>query len=192
MKVLAINGSPRPQGNTALLLERVLAGLRKEGITTETVQLGGQAVRGCMACYKCYEVKNGRCVIADDPLNAVIGKMAEADGIILGSPTYVTDVTSEMKALIDRATLVGRANGNMFRRKAGAAVIAVRRAGATHAFDTINHFFGIHQMVTVGSCYWNMGFGRAPGEVASDEEGLTTMDVLGENMAWILKRIHGS
>ncbi len=189
MKVVAINGSPRPRGNTALLIGHVFDVLKKEGIQTEMIQLGGHDVRGCRACYKCSEIKNVRCNLDDDLINGIIAKMSEADGIILGSPTYVTDVTTEMKALIDRATLVGRANGHMFRRKVGAAVVAVRRAGAIHAFDTMNHFFTIHQMVVAGSSYWNMGFGREPGQVDLDAEGLETMKVLGENMAWLLKKL---
>jgi multimeric flavodoxin WrbA len=135
--------------------------------------------------------KNRRCVIDDDIANTCIQKMAEADGIILGSPTYFTDVTSEMKALIDRAGFVARANGDLLRRKVGAAVVAVRRCGAIHTFDTLNHFFFIGQMVVPGSCYWNVGIGRDIGEVERDEEGMKTMQVLGENMAWVLKKLNG-
>jgi multimeric flavodoxin WrbA len=189
MKVIAINGSPRREGNTSILIQSVFDELKKEGIETELIQLGGKAVRGCMACYGCVQNKNRRCVMEDDLINDCIQKMIEADGIILGSPVYVTDVTTEMKALIDRACLVGKANGDVFKRKAGAAVIAVRRGGATHAFDTINHFFTISQMMVVGSCYWNFAMGRDMGEVRKDEEGMRTMKVLGENMAWLLKKI---
>lgn len=191
MKVVAINGSPRPKGNTAMLIEAVFGALKKDGIDTELIQLGGHQLRGCRACYGCYETKASKCNMDDDIINAVIAKMASADGIILASPTYVADVTSEMKVLIDRATLVSRANGDLFRRKPAAAIVAVRRAGALHAFDTMNHFFTINQMLTVGSSYWNLGFGREPGQVASDEEGLKTMQTLGENMAWVLHKIRG-
>jgi multimeric flavodoxin WrbA len=189
MKVVAFNGSARRDGNTAILINMVFDELKKEGIQTELVQFGGKPVRGCLACYGCYRNKNKRCVVEDDIINDCIQKMSEADGIILGSPVYVTDVSSEMKALIDRACLVGKSNGDMFRRKVGAAVMAVRRGGATHAFDTMNHFFTINQMVVVGSCYWNFAFGREIGEVRNDEEGLRTMNILGENMAWLLKKI---
>ncbi|NTV28827.1 MAG: flavodoxin family protein [Candidatus Omnitrophica bacterium] len=188
MKVLAINGSARKDGNTAILIEKVLAELRREGIETELIQLAGKPVRGCTACYGCYRNKDNRCVI-DDQANQCIQKMIAADGIILGSPVYVADVSSEMKALMDRACLVTRANGGTLRRKVGAAVIAVRRGGAVHAFDTINHFFTISEMVVVGSCYWNFAFGREIGEVEKDEEGLRTMTVLGQNMAWLLKKV---
>lgn len=190
MKVVAFNGSPRREGNTASLIGHVFEALEKEGIETELVQLGGKPVHGCLACYKCVENKDGKCVIDKDVINDCIGKMTEADGIILGSPTYVTDVTTEIKALIDRATVVDRANGNKLSRKVGAAVVAMRRAGAVHAFDTINHFFGVLQMVIPGSIYWNLGLGRDVGDVENDEEGLQTMKSLGENMAWLLSRIH--
>jgi multimeric flavodoxin WrbA len=191
MKVVAFNGSARRDGNTAILIRRVFAELEKEGIATELVQLSGERIRGCAACYACMKNKNRRCVIDDDIANTCIQKMAEADGIILGSPTYFTDVTSEMKALIDRAGFVARANGDLLRRKVGAAVVAVRRCGAIHTFDTLNHFFFIGQMVVPGSCYWNVGIGRDIGEVERDEEGMKTMQVLGENMAWVLKKLNG-
>ena len=188
MKVLAINGSARRGGNTAILLRYVMAELQAEGIETELVELSGATIHGCLACRKCSTKKNRRCSQENDMGNVLIEKMEAADGILLGSPTYVTDVSPEIKALIDRACLVSGANGGMFRRKVGAAVVAVRRAGATHAFDTLNHFFLITEMIVPGSCYWNMGIGREPGEVEKDEEGIRTMKVLGRNMAWLLKR----
>jgi len=188
MKVIAINGSPRKNGNTAMLLGKVLEPIAAEGIETEIFQLGGKQIAGCTACYACFKNKDQRCIQADDVVNDCIQKMAEADGIILGSPTYFADITPELKALIDRAGLVGLANGAMFRRKVGAAVLAVRRGGSIHAFDSINHFFFIEQMIVPGSSYWNFGIGREKGEVAGDEEGLRTMQVLGENMAWVLKK----
>jgi len=190
MKVLAINGSPRRDGNTNLMLEQALKPIADAGMETEIVQLAGKTLRGCIACYKCFERKDRRCAVASDDCNALIAKMLEADAILLGSPTYFADVTAEMKALIDRAGLVAKANGDMFRRKVGAAVIAVRRGGEIHAFDTINHFFLIGQMVVPGSIYWNMGIGREKGEVAGDDEGMRTMTTLGENIAWLLQKIH--
>jgi multimeric flavodoxin WrbA len=138
---------------------------------------------------KCFENQDFRCAFDDDFVNICIEKMIEADGIIIGSPTYFADVTAETKALIDRAGFVGTANGGLFRRKVGAAVVAVRRAGAVHTYDTINHFFGISSMFTVGSSYWNLGIGLDEGDVLKDEEGLLTMQELGKNMAWILKKI---
>jgi len=190
MKVMAFNGSARKDGNTAILIRTVFSELEKEGIETELLQLAGKKIQGCIACYKCFKNKDRRCSVKKDIVNECIEKMTEADGIILGSPTYFADVTSEMKALIDRAGLVSRANGDMFRRKVGAAVVARRRGGAIHAFDSINHFFFIGQMIVPGSIYWNMGIGRDIGEVEKDEEGLQTMQVLGQNMGWLLKKIH--
>jgi multimeric flavodoxin WrbA len=191
MKVVAINGSARLDGNTAMLVRHVFDELEREGIETELVQLAGERLRGCTACYRCWQEKDGACAIRDDILNDCIEKMKGASGIILASPTYFADVTSEIKALIDRAGMVARANGNMFRRKAGAAIIAARRGGAIHAFDTLNHFFLISQMIVPGSSYWNIGVGRNIGEVENDSEGVQTMKDLGANMAWLLKKIYG-
>jgi len=189
VKVIAFNGSARDAGNTAILIKYVLGELQKEGIETETFNLSGKKIHGCRACGKCFEVVDRRCAVKNDVLNECIEKMLEADGIILGSPTYFTDVSTEMKALIDRAGLVAKANGGMFRRKVGAAVIAVRRAGSLHAFSTINNFFLISQMIIPGSDYWNMGIGLDKGDVEKDEEGIATMKLLGANMAWLIKRL---
>ena len=191
MKVLAVNGSARKDGNTAVLLRHVLTELEKEGIATELVQLSGRTVRGCAACRVCIEKKNNRCSNDKDVVNELIAKMIDADGILLGSPVYFADLTPELKALIDRAGYVAKANGNLFRRKAGAAVVAVRRAGAMHAFDSINHFFFISEMVVPGSSYWNIGVGRDKGDVEGDAEGVQTMKTLGQNMAWLLKKMNG-
>lgn len=188
MNVIAINGSPRKDGNTARLLRVVLAELEAEGIETEIIHIGGKHIRGCTACMKCWENLDRKCIIDTDIVNESIAKMAEADGIIIGSSTYFADVTAETKAFIDRTGFVGLANG-LFNRKAGAAVVAVRRAGAIHAYDTINHLFGISNMVTVGSSYWNIGIGLEPGDVEKDDEGMQTMKNLGQNMAWLLKKI---
>ena len=191
MKVVAFNGSARKDGNTAIMIRQVFGELEKEGIETEMVQFSGQKIRGCIACYKCFENKDQRCSVKTDIANDCIEKMLEADGIILASPTYFADVSAELKALIDRAGLVAKANNEMFARKVGAAVVAVRRGGSIHAFDSMNHFFLISQMIIPGSCYWNMGFGLEKGEVEKDDEGLQTMQILGKNMAWILKKIQG-
>ncbi|NCB37984.1 MAG: flavodoxin family protein [Erysipelotrichia bacterium] len=189
MKVLGINGSPRKNGNTEMLINTVFAELQKEGIETELVQLGGNSVRGCLACGRCFENKDQKCVIETDMMNKVIAKMIEADGIIIGSPTYFANVSTEIKALIERAGYVGIANDRVFRRKVGAAVVAVRRAGSTSAFDAINKFFFIEEMIVPGSVYWNLGIGRTEGSVSDDEEGLNTMRVLGRNMAWLMKKL---
>ena len=189
MKVVAVNGSARKDGNTAILIREVFKELEKEGIKTELLQLAGKKMHGCIACYKCFKRKNKLCAVTDDFANSCISKMAEADGIILGSPTYFADCSAQLKALIERAGFVSKANNEMLKRKVGAAVVSVRRAGAIHAFDSINHFFTIEQMITVGSSYWNIGVGREIGEVEKDEEGMLTMAALGKNMAWLLKKL---
>lgn len=191
MKVVGFNGSARKKGNTEAMIQRVFEELETESVETELVRLSGLTLKGCIACMKCHTNKDRRCAVTDDDMNFCIEKILEADGVILGSPTYFADVSTEMKALIDRAGMVAIANDHMFRRKPGAAVVAVRRAGAIHAFDTMNHFFTIGQMIIVGSSYWNMGFGLERGEVTSDEEGMETMKNLGINMAWLMKKIAG-
>ncbi|MBI5518809.1 MAG: flavodoxin family protein [Desulfovibrio sp.] len=187
MKVLAINGSPRKEGNTRLLLEAVLAPLAEAGWETEYVQIGGKTIPGCKACFKCWEKQDKRCVFGKDPFNEVFEKAIAADAIVLGSPTYFADVTSEMKAFMDRAGFVAMANGCLLAGKIGAAVVAVRRGGATHVFDTMNHLFQISQMVIPGSTYWNMGYGLEPGKVAGDDEALRNMHHLGLAINWLGK-----
>ncbi len=190
MRVIAFNGSARKDGNTAILLRYVLEELEREGIQTELIQLSGAKIHGCLACRTCFSRKDRRCAQKDDMGNVFIEKMEAADGILLGSPTYVADISPEIKALIDRACMVARANDGLLRRKVGAAVVAVRRAGAIHAFDALNHFFLITEMIIPGSSYWNIGIGREKGEVEKDAEGIQTMRTLGHNMAWLLHRLH--
>ncbi len=190
MKVVAFNGSSRKDGNTAILLGAVLEELAKEGIETELIQMAGKQLQGCIACYKCFENKDRKCSVNSDKLNEYLGKMIEADGMILGSPVYYADATATIKALIERSGFVSTANGGLFTHKVGAAVAAVRRAGAIRTFDTLNHLFQYSQMFIVGSTYWNMGIGRNPGEVRDDAEGMRTMENLGKNMAWLLKKIY--
>lgn len=192
MKVLAINGSARKDGNTADLIKAVFNVLKKENIDCEMIQLSGNTIRGCAACDQCYVNKDGKCVQKNDIVNEVIGKMKNADGIILASPTYFSNVSAEMKALIDRSGRVGRANNTMFKNKVGAAIVSVRRAGAIHAFNAINHFFFIEEMIVPGSCYWNIGIGKDKGDVKEDKEGMKTMKTLGEQMAWLLKKLNTS
>lgn len=190
MKIVAFNGSARKDGNTAILLKRAFKALEAEGFETELIQLAGQHIRGCTACRTCFETKNQRCIIAEDKVNEYICKMVEADGILLGSPTYFGMMSPELKALIDRAGFVARATPEMLRHKVGAAVVAVRRAGGMSTFDAINHFFLINQMIVPGSSYWNIGMGNKKGEVELDEEGMKTMEDLGKNMAWLIKKIN--
>ena len=190
MKAVAINGSPRKGGNTEILLKKALAPLAAAGWETEFIQLGGRPIRGCQACYCCFDLKNSRCSQKDEIFNECFAKMAAADAIILGSPTYFTDVSAEMKALLDRAGLVALANGGLFRGKVGAAVVAVRRGGGTHAFDTMNHMFLMSGVIVPGSTYWNLGFGREKGEVSKDDEAARNMKDLGQTIAWLGEAIH--
>ena len=189
MKVLGINCSPRRGGNTELLIREAFTTLEENGIKTELFQLGGKKVNGCIACLKCKQAKDGQCHQNNVVINQCIKKILKADAIIIGSPVYFADLASEAKALLDVAGYAIRGAGNLLRRKVGAAVIAVRRAGAIHAFDSINHFFLINEMIIPGSSYWNIGIGGQKGDVLSDEEGMKTMRVLGENMAWLLRQL---
>ncbi|HEY6012204.1 MAG TPA: flavodoxin family protein [Nitrospirota bacterium] len=189
MKVIAFNGSARKDGNTSILLNLVLDELKAEGVETEIYSLAGKQIQGCIGCFKCFEKKNKQCAVEKDIVNECIRKMDAADGILLGSPTYFADVSAGMKALIERCGMVGRANSGLYRRKVGAAVVAVRRAGAIHVFNSLNYFFTINEMIIPGSSYWNIGIGRQPGEVNNDAEGIQTMKGLGKNMAWLMRKL---
>jgi multimeric flavodoxin WrbA len=192
MKVVAFNGSARPDGNCTLLIKEVFSQLEQHDILTELVLLSQKKIQPCTACYQCHENQNRRCIIEDDDLNDCIAKMMEAQGIILASPTYIGDVSSVTKALIDRAGFVARSNGNMLRRKVGAALTVASWGGAIHTFETLNLFFLIGEMIVVGSSNWNLGFGREKGQVLQDKKALVTMRTLGQNMAWLLRRVHCS
>lgn len=172
-----------------MLIEAAFAPLRAAGYDCESVELAGKDIRGCTACGKCREKADRRCHGRADDGNEIITRIFEADALLMGSPTYFADITPEIKAIIDRAGYVSRGNGNVLSRRPGAAIVAVRRGGAIHAFDSINHFFLISDMIVVGSSYWSIGIGGPKGAVADDDEGLATMTRLGENMAWIMGRI---
>ena len=190
MKVVGFNGSGRKDGNTFFMLQTVLDELQNEGIETELIQLAErEPLQGCTACHKCMQRKNMKCAIESDPFNDYFEKISKADGLLLGSPVYFSDVTAGMKALIERCGFVGRANGGVLKRKVGAGVVAVRRAGSNHTLASINYLFLISEMIVPGSSYWNMAIGRRPGDVLEDAEGLETMKTLGRNMAWLLKKI---
>ena len=191
MKVVAFNGSSREDGNTAILVRRVFAELEAEGIETELVQLAHTRFSGCSACRTCAETLDDRCSgLKDDGLNACIEKMLAADGIIIGSPTYYANCTATTQALMERAGYATRrSGGDALRRKVGAAVVAARRGGAIHAFDSINHWFQIGGMILIGSTYWNMGYGLGAGDVEDDAEGIANMEDLGRTMAWALKKL---
>lgn len=189
INVVALNGSARKGGNTSILLKTVLNRLEQEGIQTELIEMSGAKIHSCILCRECLKRRNCRCGPKDDEANTYIAKMEKADGILLGSPLSGGSISPQMKALTDRARLVGRANGGMFRRKVGAGVIAVRGAGAIQAFHALNHFFLISEMVIPGSTSWNVAAGGDIGTVEKDKEGIQNMKVLGRNMAWLLKKI---
>lgn len=187
MKVLAINGSSRKDGNTADMLNLVLDELGKSGYETELIQLAGHTVNPCKACFGCEGKQN--CVFGDDIFQELYRKMTESDAIILGSPTYSADVSSTLKAVIERASVVSDTNPGLFRHKVGGAVAVARRAGAMNAIDSINHFFLNKEMILVGSSYWNIAYGRLPGDAMKDAEGVANMKNLGQNIAWLLDRL---
>ncbi len=187
MKVLAFNGSPRKGGNTEFLLRTALRPAEEAGMETELIQVGGTGVQHCKACYWCAKNKVRRCVNDKDMINEWLAKMYDADAIILGSPTYFADMSSEMKAFVDRTAFVARQNGNMLSRKIGAAVVAQRRGGAVNVLDAINHMFLMSRMIVPGSTYWNFGVGLAQGDVANDKEALENMRDLGETIVWLIQ-----
>jgi multimeric flavodoxin WrbA len=189
MYAIAINGSPRKGGNTEVLLQEVLAELKNGGWETELVKVGGTAIRGCIACGKCFEKQDNECSVKKDNFNETFAKMLKADAMILGSPTYFAAVSADLKALIERAGYVAYANGNAFSGKIGAAVVAVRRGGATHVYDTINHMYQMSRMILPGSTYWNMGYGLDKKDVLEDQEGLDNMRHLGKSIDWLGKII---
>ncbi|MDR0612132.1 MAG: flavodoxin family protein [Dysgonamonadaceae bacterium] len=187
MKVLAINGSSRKDGNTADMLNLVLAEIEKEGYETELIQLAGNTINPCKACFAC--AGNSNCVFDNDVFQQLFTKMTGADAIILGSSTYSADVSSTLKAVIERASVVSDCNPGMFRHKVAGGVAVARRGGAMNTIDTINHFFLNKEMYLVGSTYWNIAYGRLPGEAMKDEEGVSNMKNLGQNIAWLLNRL---
>lgn len=186
LKVIAINGSARKGGNTADMLRVVLGELEKKGIETEYVELVGQSIGGCRACFAC--AGKGNCVFGGDIFKELYAKMTEADGIVIGSPAYSADVSATLKAVMERASVVSDTNPGMFRHKVCAAVAVARRAGAMNVIDSLNHFFLNKEVFLVGSTYWNIAYGRLPGEAMNDKEGVENMRNLGQNMAWLLQK----
>ena len=188
MKVLGINGSARRDGNTAIMINKVFEELNAAGIETELVQIGGSAIQPCKACWACGG--KGNCVHSTDNFREIFEKMKRADGIILGSPVYCANVSANMQAILERAAVVVDMNSGLMRHKVGAAVAAARRGGALNTIDAMNRFFLVQDMYVVGSSYWSMAYGRLPGEVESDNEGMETMKSLGRNMAHLLKALN--
>jgi len=187
MKVIGINGSPKQDGNTWHALTGVGKQLQENGIDFEIIHVGNKTVRGCMACGTCAHNKDEKCSISTDPVNEWIQQIKQADGIILGSPVYYAGIAGTMKCFLDRAFYVAGANGGLFRQKVAAAVVAVRRTGGSTTFDSLNHYLTYSEMILATSNYWNITHGRTPGEVLQDGEGVQIMEVLGQNMVWLLK-----
>jgi Multimeric flavodoxin WrbA len=187
MKVVGISGSSRKNGNTTIIIKTIFEELNKAGIETELIQLADIDIQPCRACFACKGKKN--CVFKSDGFSDVFNRMVEADGIILGSPVYSADVSSKMKAFLDRGGVVVATNPGLLKHKAGASVAAVRRAGGMTAVDTMNHFMLNKEMIVVGSTYWNMVYGREIGDVMNDEEGMANMRNLGQNMAWLINNL---
>jgi multimeric flavodoxin WrbA len=187
MKVIAINGSPHAQGNTARALAILGESLGSEGIGLEVIQVGDKAVRGCTGCGECGRRRDGTCIFNDDPVNEAIARMRGAEGIVLASPVHYSGVAGAMKSFLDRAFYVAGSSGGLFRHKAGAALVAVRRSGGSSALDCLYHYLTYSEMLLATSNYWNIVHGAAPGEVDQDAEGVQIVRVLGANLAWILK-----
>ncbi|MHA2284037.1 MAG: flavodoxin family protein [Promethearchaeota archaeon] len=193
MKVVVFNGSPRNDGNTRFCLNIVMDELKAAGVDVDYVWMGMDKIQGCVSCYRCAQNKDRECAVKTDKLNEYLAKMIDADGIILGSPTYFADTTTRMKALIERAGLVSKVNGELLKHKVGASVVSVRRAGATHVFSSMNYFFLINQMFLVGSSYWNLGVNPNVSDVSgmeNDEEGILTFQNLGRNFAYLLQKLN--
>ncbi len=187
MKVIAINGSPKKEGNTYHALKMVGDELIASGIDFKILHIGHKMIHGCTACGKCVQNKDEKCVIKTDELNEWIQKIKKADGIIIGSPVYYSGIAGTMKSFLDRLFYVAGANGGLFRQKVAAAVVAVRRSGGSATFDSLNHYLTYSEMIIATSSYWNILHGRSEGEVLQDTEGKQVMRVLGKNMAWLLK-----
>ena len=189
MKVVAFNGSPRKEGNTYQAIKLVATELNAAGIEVEIIQVGNKVIRGCLACGACSRTKDEKCVIANDEVNEWIQKIKQADGIILGSPVHYAAIAGTMKCFLDRAFYVG---ANIFKRKVGASVVAVRRSGGVNAFNQLNNYLNYAEMLMPSSNYWNVIHGTVPGDAGQDEEGKQIMRVLGKNMAWLLKMVEHS
>ena len=187
MKVVAINGSPNKEGNTYFAIKAVAVELEKEGIEVEIIQVGDKDIRGCLACGACGRNKNEKCIIDTDEVNDWIQKIKEADGVILGSPVHFSAIGGTMKSFLDRAFYVAASNGSMFRHKAGAAVVAVRRSGGVAAFGQLNNYLYYSEMLMPTTNYWSVIHGAVKGEAERDLEGVQIMSNLGRNMAWLMK-----
>ena len=181
MKVLMLNGSARPSGNTFIALKEIGEQLKKEGIDYEIVNVGNKPLRDCIGCNRCTETG---CVFADDGVNDFVAKARTADGFVFGTPVYYAHPSGRILSFLDRAFY---SSSDAFAFKPGAAVAVARRGGTSASFDVLNKYFGISRMPVVGATYWNLVHGTAPGEAAEDAEGLQTMRNLARNMAYLLE-----
>ncbi len=188
MKVALFNGSPKKEGNTHHALKLVADVLEAEGVEIEIHHVGDQKIQGCLACNACARNRDERCVVTEDPVNDAIQLMKEADAIILGSPVHYAGVAGTMKSFLDRVFYVAGNNGNLFRHKVGAGLVAVRRSGGVTAFNQLNHYLLYSEMMVPGSNYWNVIHGRSPGEVLEDKEGVQIMEVLGKQVHFLLEQ----
>jgi multimeric flavodoxin WrbA len=187
MKVIAINGSPKAEGNTWHALNIIGNELKAQGIEFEILHVGHKAILGCTACGQCAINKDEKCSQKSDIVNESIQKLKEADGFIIASPVYYSGIAGTMKSFLDRVFYVSGANGNLFRHKVAAAITAVRRTGGSSTFDQLNHYLTYGELILATANYWNVIHGRTPGEVLQDHEGAQTMRVLAKNMAWLLQ-----
>ncbi len=192
MKVIAINGSPKKNGNTFTALNIVADKLRESGIEVEIIQVGSMKMGGCIACNACIKSKNGCCPAYDDELGDIVQKVKDADGILLGSPVYYSGVAGGMKSFLDRFFMVCGVNGNPLRHKVGAAIATVRRSGGIPSVDELYKYLQYSEMVLPTSNYWTVIHGNRPGEVLKDAEGIQIMQILGENMAWMIRVLDAS
>ncbi len=191
MKVLGISGSPRPGGNTDILVKLALEVVAQEGIDTEFLSLADRPVKPCMACRGCVTADGFRCVQEDPAFDGIIERFMAADGFLVGSPVYFGSATPQTMALLDRVGYVARMKENFLRRKVGAAIVVARRAGQNFTFAQLNYFFLINEMIVPGSRYWNVAFGLEKGDVLNDAEGLATVRTLAANVAWLMKKVAG-
>jgi multimeric flavodoxin WrbA len=189
MHVIALNGSPKKEGNTYQAIKMVCAQLEKNKITSEIIHVGGSSIRGCTGCNSCFKNKNEKCVVVDDNVNEWIALLKQADGFILGSPVHFSSLVPDLKAFLDRAFYVATANNSMFRHKVGVSVVAVRRSGGLTTFNELNQYLTYSEMLIPTSNYWNVIHGRVPGDVCQDEEGVQIMRILGKNMAWLMQLV---
>jgi len=186
MKVLLMNGSPRENGNTARALKEIADTLKADGLETEIVWIGRKPVRGCIACGQCREKNLGRCAFGDDVANGIIEKLKDADGIVIGSPTYYGQPNGAFLAVWQRVCFAGSAH---VKAKPAASVAVCRRGGSTAAFQCLNMPFEMLNCPVIGSQYWNIAFGCAEGECERDAEGMQTLRTLAHNLAWVVKSL---